>query len=1343
MITYIQGAWIGLLLLQGCLLGCESPTQSLKSIYDREVSAGSLASIDLMAEMENAVDLAVEREDMGDSRAALMADMRVEIDVDQSHMMDFERGGDMELMDMQGTDMELMDMQGIDMELMDMQEMEMGIDMADDGLTQNEMSPWPQMPPCPRGTRPLSDACISPLSAPLWRPIYLDLLSVPPERSIAQGLQSDQHEEGHPSLCRAPWVRGAGVQCTIEGQAQLPPITIGTWMNARQRIGRIDSSLQLNIPSLSAWSVDLTVEVTQAESPQLERGQAFAYIGFIFEGEVPVPGYPGEATGLYLVPEAAPRFYYQGRGALPVSVTPVMLSRPVHFTVSAYRGEVWISRDGARVSRILIPRMNGAPLSTTPINDLESALQAIRISCVHCEATIAVHQVIGALDEPEPPPGASCDNLILNPTFERREYSTPHHWSLSPAISLEADVERWRHALGESGARIREGDGHLALHIAPEITAEYPMSFPAESCDGQLLLELMNVDGPLEVNVTSLTSQSCSSVVDDQGVMVTPSCSLEPLGSDRYRVVGCPAGDASLSLTSAPLPSQSPLTLASLTGLSLSLTDEGESPDEPCVHPLDEERAPSIPQLDALFPSTRLYTLSSEPEAASLELAELPLILTPTLSAEFDPSDIEDLSPSSPVRTQLGSLNIEHTEEALLIDARFTWPLSLRSDQLSSFIQSLDRDDEEGSGGESTGGAMGGDGEDSLDAHSIEILIETMNAYGLWHLSYKSNARSPQSKVTLTPSMNPLHAPPWDVDLTACALVQGEESDELLPEITCRLQATLLWSERAPDLSDHITRLRLLFRTPWGDLINPEINLLAPDQESTRALRLLGGPPAPVPRLGERLSRPERAPSSRSRWALAPVIPMRRDQDYVNAHTWTLIRDLGYGGLSVGNPHVNWLPGAIDDAIASGARLLDLNLFFGVNFWRDAEIDAFYLMWAQHLHDALTPLPPEGEEDAETQGDLWVMLTLMDEPLVHPLSRCVSDLTQSLSEEGLKAPLATAVIDECGQLPCVHSAAHSACRQAFPSLIVDLAHEVNQTLGEAKGLVNVGLNLTGDQGLTTLPALADHVETLMSAQLDQSPPLDHLSFTNNWVGFTPPLRWSDAWVTQSIMSVHGDREAFEGDLLGVPSALTTPWEPAGYGLFSGPKERWRVQQSPSPISARGMALWLLSHGVKSQRLFVWPPNGLDLALALGDLDQTVSEDLTLTTGDRISPLLTSHPDLRAALFILGDEVRVLVVNQGDTPMIGAVDLSVLEVAQAEGGLNRTLTTAPGLITPSIPPVHDFPQRVFEDGGESDTVTDDWRRGEGILMRSAPQHLPLLRGAWSAWSGQVYTLTLTP
>jgi len=172
-----------------------------------------------------------------------------------------------------------------------------------------------------------------------------------------------------------------------------------------------------------------------------------------------------------------------------------------------------------------------------------------------------------------------------------------------------------------------------------------------------------------------------------------------------------------------------------------------------------------------------------------------------------------------------------------------------------------------------------------------------------------------------------------------------------------------------------------------------------------------------------------------------------------------------------------------------------------------------------------------------------------------------------------------------------------------------------------------------------------------------------------------------------------------------------------------------------------MALWLLSHGVKSQRLFVWPPNGLDLALALGDLDRAVSEDLTLTAGDRISPLLTSHPNLRGSLFIRGDEVRLLVVNQGDTPIIGSVDLSVLEVEGSEGGLEGTLTSALGLINPSVPPA--LVSSTEDDArGEADASADDWRRGEAILMRSAPQGLPLLRGAWSGWSGQVYPLTIT-
>jgi hypothetical protein len=362
--------------------------------------------------------------------------------------------------------------------------------------------------------------------------------------------------------------------------------------------------------------------------------------------------------------------------------------------------------------------------------------------------------------------------------------------------------------------------------------------------------------------------------------------------------------------------------------------------------------------------------------------------------------------------------------------------------------------------------------------------------------------------------------------------------------------------------------------------------------------------------------------------AFAPVVPMRRTDTYWDEHRWGLLNELGFKGVSVGNPHQNWIPLILESAIDIAGGLIDFNLFYGVNFWRDGDLRQVYLEIAQSLANTLADI---------SNNALLISLTLLDEPLIHPLRRCVDDLSSSNDWSNLRSIIMTEVEEHCGQesLGCSHSIASQICREVFPALITELAEDVAQYLGEQRIQVSIGVNLTGDLGLKLAEELAEqNVMRLNSA-------IDHLSFTNNWVGYDLPLRWSD------------DADHTSNHFQTIDPRIHR----VGYSLFSGPNGGWRVLRSPNAQEARAMSLSLLAEGAEWQRIFAWPPNHALVAEGLGELNRSLHGLSALHEG-HILTLPTSHHALKAKLFYTESEAILIIINRDALPMIGSVTLTL-------------------------------------------------------------------------------------
>ena len=390
----------------------------------------------------------------------------------------------------------------------------------------------------------------------------------------------------------------------------------------------------------------------------------------------------------------------------------------------------------------------------------------------------------------------------------------------------------------------------------------------------------------------------------------------------------------------------------------------------------------------------------------------------------------------------------------------------------------------------------------------------------------------------------------------------------------------------------------------------------------------------PIAALSDGRAQPSLAVVMEAPYAFAPVIPMRRGERYLDSELMTLLSDLGFQGVSIGNPHEAWVQTGYDLSSVE-SLFLDLNLFYGVNFWRDGPLREVYLDIAESLGTAISM---HGNSSSK------VSLTLLDEPSIHPMRRCVDDLNRNDQLTGLLPMLLDTVQDRCSTLPCERGVAQQICRDLFPSLIIQLAKEVGLRLGTSREHVQVGINLTGDLGLGLAKRLVEEASNELLA------PLDHISFTNNWIGYHQPLSWPvDSYHTYQDLTESDDRISL-----------------VAYNLFSGPNGVWQVRRAPSSKEARAMALSLISEGISWQRVFAWPPSHINLAQGLGSLDLELQAAQEILEMPR-RYLVTSTPTLKAVLFEGEDQLALLLVNQSFWPTITSIELPSLEYFDLEEG----------------------------------------------------------------------------
>ena len=366
---------------------------------------------------------------------------------------------------------------------------------------------------------------------------------------------------------------------------------------------------------------------------------------------------------------------------------------------------------------------------------------------------------------------------------------------------------------------------------------------------------------------------------------------------------------------------------------------------------------------------------------------------------------------------------------------------------------------------------------------------------------------------------------------------------------------------------------------------------------------------------------------------------MLRDGELWGKSNWTLWEHLGLSGVSIGNPHRNWAAQSLELPTHLARAHVDYNLFYGVNFWRDGELREVYKGIANALSSALSAAVNDSNDSSHerARNRPTLSMSIMDEPLIHPLNRCARDLQTLTTWSELRTSLLTEVQSRCGTPPCTIGEARIACRNAFASLIIELASDVSRELAPHRELVSLGINVTGDLGLTL-------VEELARISRSSDSPLDHISVTNNWISEYPPLSWSRAseYLLKSAQQIDPNINRVH------------------YGLGSGPVGVWRPLRAPSAQEARAMSLNALADGVTFQRLFAWPLSSLALANGLGSLDQSIAVQPELLLGVQ-RELITSHPLIRATL-VEGESKRYLIIVNRDTlPHYANIRLSSSEV----------------------------------------------------------------------------------
>lgn len=331
--------------------------------------------------------------------------------------------------------------------------------------------------------------------------------------------------------------------------------------------------------------------------------------------------------------------------------------------------------------------------------------------------------------------------------------------------------------------------------------------------------------------------------------------------------------------------------------------------------------------------------------------------------------------------------------------------------------------------------------------------------------------------------------------------------------------------------------------------------------------------------------------------------------DVPGADHFVRFRSLGLTAVGLVNPHQNEMPAFVAAAGAVGLPV-DLQMFQAPPFWRDDADRDVYRAWARGAAAARAACP-----DCPPTH-----LTLMDEPDVRLLALCTRDLS-TRAPAGLRADLSAAADATGCALPCDGAHARAACLAGLPAEIDALAAEVRALAGPD---VLLGVNLTGDGGLSLLAGLGESLDTL--------------SLTDN--GFAPDFPWR--WQTGAL-----ERRVSEAAQIAL----------AAYGQIAGPAAGFYTRGAPPPGAYMGHALWQVAAGAVMLRDFVWPAQSLEMLdemAATGELFAALAP--TVPRG-RLSPRPpTDHPDLAARAFRDAERTVLIVANVSGATRTGRVDV---------------------------------------------------------------------------------------
>ena len=1089
---------------------------------------------------------------------------------------------------------------------------------------------------CPHHQERLGRRCPRTLDAARWRTLWPVL---PPSSGYEEACQHHA------------WHIGGEVSCHAESVV-LPSLSLGLWMNARQRPERSDASLTLMLPRTNdVWSISFTLTITEADATLVEQGTSFGFVGLIDENEVPLPGYPGQVTALYLQPNAPPRFYDKGKGSASAVHIPVQINQSPRYTITGLRGEIWIGVDGVLISR--------APLRDYSFTNPRH-LNAVRFSCVECQAELKIHQWLdGELplaailpdSEARPTDGETCEQLLLNPRLERAVSlpeeggGIPERWSLRPSSELEFNPESWVINMGESGlhpASEIEQDTHpnrrnLRLNLREKVTATHPLSLPEDSCMG-LSLQLIGVNGELDVSLEHLGSSRCA------GSEAPHRCVLTEQESDYYLITDCPSGEAELRLKTNSNDSSingNQEARASLYALSLTrLSDNSTQNDEPCdPDPRLDGRRASIEHLEHRKLG-QVIPLSETGETIYLwhrqpEYSEADTLPNGTLST-----------------TEFAHLRLDETGLLyvdLILPANIEWwSMSARW--------------------------SAGDEHETLEWHSTEGVTGDSN---IWELNTELEAEREhycnESQCTFSLRFH------WDeVQATVVHPTLG------LSLLGLDSAGSIYSFSDAP-----FSPYGILWGGQLGELtINSvPISILTADEETNASHTRL---PSALP------------------WSIAPVVPMLRDEELWGERNWALWSHLGLSGVSIGNPHRNWAAQSLEIPTNLNRAHVDYNLFYGVNFWREGELRDVYTGIASALSTALNVMSNESiDANESTLNRPTLSMSIMDEPLIHPLSRCTRDLQTLTTWSELRDSLLAEAQSRCVTPPCLVGEARLACRATFASLIIELASDVSEALEPHRELVSLGINVTGDLGLTLVEELArmNHLS---------GSPLDHISVTNNWISQYPPLSWSNA----------------SESLLKSAQQLNPHLDRVHYGLGSGPVGVWRPLRAPSAQEARAMSLNALANGFTFQRIFSWPLSSLELAIGLGSLDQSIAAQPELLLGTQ-RELITSHPLIRANLIEGETKHYLIIVNRDTLPHYANIRLSSSEVRPlgfiSDSSLDDTRESSTQALQVLI-------------SASDHLMSEDLNPPSALISRLTEQGPYLITVALNGWDAQIYELS---